>query len=157
MMAWDTNPLYSIMHEAIYCQGAASNWAAHRVRCAGWGVRVGVYGWQCRLWAVHGQGAASSWAPASRWVLGGLWGCSAPAHGCKPACQAECKRVRGHSHTQGGHTPAPPQPPSTTLNPPRREAEYAADFDAVALAKAGKPVMFTGGRGSWSDHRNQLA
>jgi pimeloyl-ACP methyl ester carboxylesterase len=56
LMAWDTNPLYAAMHESIYCQGAASNWAAHRVR----------------------------------------------------------------------------------------EAEYAADFDAVALARAGKPVMFTG-------------
>ena len=31
-MAWDTNPLYVMMHEAIYCQGAASNWSAHRVR-----------------------------------------------------------------------------------------------------------------------------
>ncbi|XP_024358296.1 uncharacterized protein [Physcomitrium patens] len=29
---FDTNPLYAIMHESIYCQGAASNWAAHRVR-----------------------------------------------------------------------------------------------------------------------------
>ncbi|KAI7844714.1 hypothetical protein COHA_001802 [Chlorella ohadii] len=55
-MAWDTNPLYAILHESIYCQGAASNWAAHRIR----------------------------------------------------------------------------------------EAEYAAEFDAVARAKAGKPVMFTG-------------
>lgn len=36
-MAWDTNPLYAILHESIYCQGAASNWAAHRVRCGcGW-------------------------------------------------------------------------------------------------------------------------
>lgn len=31
-MAWDTNPLYVLMHEAIYCQGAASNWSAHRIR-----------------------------------------------------------------------------------------------------------------------------
>ena len=31
-MAWDTNPLYAILHESIYCQGAASRWAAHRVR-----------------------------------------------------------------------------------------------------------------------------
>jgi pimeloyl-ACP methyl ester carboxylesterase len=31
-MAWDTNPLYAILHESIYCQGAASHWAAHRVR-----------------------------------------------------------------------------------------------------------------------------
>ena len=34
LMAWDTNPLYALLHESIYCQGAASNWAAHRVRCA---------------------------------------------------------------------------------------------------------------------------
>jgi len=27
-----TNPLYAILHEAIYCQGTASNWSAHRVR-----------------------------------------------------------------------------------------------------------------------------
>lgn len=31
-MSWDTNPLYALLHEAIYCQGAASNWAAHRIR-----------------------------------------------------------------------------------------------------------------------------
>lgn len=27
-----TNPIYAILHEAIYCQGYASNWSAHRVR-----------------------------------------------------------------------------------------------------------------------------
>lgn len=33
-MAWDSNPLYALLHEAIYCQGGqASAWAAHRVRC----------------------------------------------------------------------------------------------------------------------------
>lgn len=31
-LPFDTNPLYALMHESIYCQGAASNWAAHRVR-----------------------------------------------------------------------------------------------------------------------------
>lgn len=31
-MSWDTNPLYAILHESIYCQGAASQWSAHRVR-----------------------------------------------------------------------------------------------------------------------------
>lgn len=31
-MSWGTNPLYVLLHESIYCQGAASNWAAHRVR-----------------------------------------------------------------------------------------------------------------------------
>lgn len=31
-MSWDTNPLYAVLHESIYCQGAASNWAAHKVR-----------------------------------------------------------------------------------------------------------------------------
>ncbi|MEW5301937.1 MAG: hypothetical protein WDW36_004761 [Sanguina aurantia] len=30
-MSWDTNPLYSLLHESIYCQGAASDWAAQRV------------------------------------------------------------------------------------------------------------------------------
>ena len=32
-MAWDTNPLYALLHEAIYCQGpdSASGWAAQRV------------------------------------------------------------------------------------------------------------------------------
>ncbi|KAJ2626848.1 hypothetical protein H4R22_004657 [Coemansia sp. RSA 1290] len=30
---FDTNPLYCILHESIYCQnGNASNWAAHRIR-----------------------------------------------------------------------------------------------------------------------------
>ncbi len=27
-----TNPLYAVLHEAIYCQGEPSRWAAHRVR-----------------------------------------------------------------------------------------------------------------------------
>ena len=27
-----TNPLYAVLHEACYCQGAASRWAAERVR-----------------------------------------------------------------------------------------------------------------------------
>ncbi|GBF98668.1 proline iminopeptidase [Raphidocelis subcapitata] len=31
-MPWETNPIYAILHEAIYCQGAQSRWAAHRVR-----------------------------------------------------------------------------------------------------------------------------
>lgn len=31
-MPWDTNPLYAIMHESIYCRGGTSNWAAHRIR-----------------------------------------------------------------------------------------------------------------------------
>ena len=31
--AWDSNPLYAILHESIYCQGGeASAWAAERVR-----------------------------------------------------------------------------------------------------------------------------
>jgi pimeloyl-ACP methyl ester carboxylesterase len=30
--AFQTNPIFAILHEAIYCQGQASNWAAHRVR-----------------------------------------------------------------------------------------------------------------------------
>lgn len=31
-ISFDTNPLYLVLHESIYCQGAASNWAAHAVR-----------------------------------------------------------------------------------------------------------------------------
>ncbi|XP_007051700.2 PREDICTED: proline iminopeptidase [Theobroma cacao] len=31
-LAFDTNPLYAILHESIYCQGASSRWSAHRVR-----------------------------------------------------------------------------------------------------------------------------
>lgn len=31
-MSFDTNPLYALLHEAIYCQGASSQWSAHRVR-----------------------------------------------------------------------------------------------------------------------------
>jgi pimeloyl-ACP methyl ester carboxylesterase len=30
--AFDTNPIYAILHEAIYCQHAASRWSAERVR-----------------------------------------------------------------------------------------------------------------------------
>ncbi len=34
MLAFDTNPLYALLHESIYCQGlsAGSRWAAQRVR-----------------------------------------------------------------------------------------------------------------------------
>ena len=28
---FSTNPLYALLHESIYCQGEASNWAAERV------------------------------------------------------------------------------------------------------------------------------
>ncbi|KAL0464851.1 UNVERIFIED_CONTAM: Proline iminopeptidase [Sesamum latifolium] len=31
-LAYDTNPLYALMHESIYCQGASSRWSAHRIR-----------------------------------------------------------------------------------------------------------------------------
>ncbi|KAL2490319.1 alpha/beta-Hydrolases superfamily protein [Abeliophyllum distichum] len=31
-LAFDTNPLYALMHESIYCQGAPSLWSAHRIR-----------------------------------------------------------------------------------------------------------------------------
>ncbi|GEA52112.1 alpha/beta hydrolase [Vibrio inusitatus NBRC 102082] len=30
--AFQTNPIYAILHEPIYCQGFASQWSAHRVR-----------------------------------------------------------------------------------------------------------------------------
>ncbi|KAL8172510.1 hypothetical protein V2J09_024314 [Rumex salicifolius] len=30
--AFDTNPLYALLHEAIYCEGSSSKWAAHRIR-----------------------------------------------------------------------------------------------------------------------------
>lgn len=32
LQSFDTNPIYAILHEAIYCQRGASNWAAERVR-----------------------------------------------------------------------------------------------------------------------------
>ncbi|KAL3622165.1 hypothetical protein CASFOL_033576 [Castilleja foliolosa] len=31
-LGFDTNPLYALMHESIYCQGAASSWSAHKIR-----------------------------------------------------------------------------------------------------------------------------
>ena len=31
-MNWETNPLYVLLHESIYSQGPATQWAAHRVR-----------------------------------------------------------------------------------------------------------------------------
>ena len=30
-LPFDTNPIYALLHEAIYCQGEASQWSAHRV------------------------------------------------------------------------------------------------------------------------------
>ncbi|PSU33930.1 alpha/beta fold hydrolase [Photobacterium lutimaris] len=30
--SYQTNPIYAILHESIYCQQSASNWSAHRVR-----------------------------------------------------------------------------------------------------------------------------
>ncbi|QSX39552.1 alpha/beta fold hydrolase [Shewanella cyperi] len=32
MLDYNSNPLFAVLHEAIYCQGQASDWAAHRVR-----------------------------------------------------------------------------------------------------------------------------
>jgi pimeloyl-ACP methyl ester carboxylesterase len=32
MLDYNTNPLFAVLHESIYCQEEASNWAAHRVR-----------------------------------------------------------------------------------------------------------------------------
>ncbi|NMH66067.1 alpha/beta fold hydrolase [Shewanella salipaludis] len=32
MLDYNTNPLFALLHESIYCQQAASGWAAHRVR-----------------------------------------------------------------------------------------------------------------------------
>ena len=32
MQGWALHPLYAILHEAIYCQGQASLWAAQSVR-----------------------------------------------------------------------------------------------------------------------------
>ncbi|KAH0467620.1 hypothetical protein IEQ34_002653 [Dendrobium chrysotoxum] len=29
---FDTNPLYALLHESIYCQGASSQWSAHKLR-----------------------------------------------------------------------------------------------------------------------------
>lgn len=31
MMSYNSNPIYSLLHEAIYCQGSASNWSAERM------------------------------------------------------------------------------------------------------------------------------
>ncbi|KAK9279410.1 hypothetical protein L1049_013089 [Liquidambar formosana] len=31
-LGFDTNPLYALMHESIYCQGAPSRWSANRIR-----------------------------------------------------------------------------------------------------------------------------
>ena len=30
--SFETNPIYAILHESIYCEGSASSWSAHRVR-----------------------------------------------------------------------------------------------------------------------------
>ncbi|MDF0533617.1 alpha/beta fold hydrolase [Shewanella sp. A32] len=32
LLSYHTNPLYVLLHEAIYCQQSSSNWAAHRIR-----------------------------------------------------------------------------------------------------------------------------
>ncbi|MCL2919542.1 alpha/beta fold hydrolase [Shewanella litorisediminis] len=32
MLDYNTNPLFSVLHEAIYCEMQPSNWAAHRIR-----------------------------------------------------------------------------------------------------------------------------
>ncbi|XP_074329275.1 uncharacterized protein LOC141666923 isoform X1 [Apium graveolens] len=31
-LSFDTNPLYALLHESIYCQGSSSRWSAHRIR-----------------------------------------------------------------------------------------------------------------------------
>ncbi|KAK8938861.1 hypothetical protein KSP39_PZI011063 [Platanthera zijinensis] len=30
---FDTNPIYALLHESIYCQGASSQWSAQKIRC----------------------------------------------------------------------------------------------------------------------------
>lgn len=32
LLDYNTNPIFALLHESIYCQRSASNWAAHRVR-----------------------------------------------------------------------------------------------------------------------------
>ena len=32
LLDFNTNPIFALLHESIYCQNSASNWAAHRVR-----------------------------------------------------------------------------------------------------------------------------
>ncbi|MCL1139258.1 alpha/beta fold hydrolase [Shewanella pneumatophori] len=32
LLDFNTNPIFALLHESIYCQNTASNWAAHRVR-----------------------------------------------------------------------------------------------------------------------------
>ena len=32
LLSYNTNPIFALMHESIYCQQTASSWAAHRVR-----------------------------------------------------------------------------------------------------------------------------
>ncbi|MEM3627008.1 MAG: alpha/beta fold hydrolase [Candidatus Bathyarchaeia archaeon] len=32
VFSFETNPIYAILHEAIYCEGVASNWSAERIR-----------------------------------------------------------------------------------------------------------------------------
>ncbi|PON91152.1 Peptidase S [Trema orientale] len=32
LIAFKTNPLYALLHESIYCEGASSRWSAHRIR-----------------------------------------------------------------------------------------------------------------------------
>lgn len=31
-LGFDNNPIYALLHESCYCQGAASNWSAHKIR-----------------------------------------------------------------------------------------------------------------------------
>ena len=33
LQAYDTNPIFAILHESIYCQGFAARWSAARIRC----------------------------------------------------------------------------------------------------------------------------
>ena len=38
-LSWDTNPLYALLHEACYCNGAPSEWAAQTVLDASYSER----------------------------------------------------------------------------------------------------------------------
>ena len=104
-MAWDTNPLYALLHESIYCQGAASNWAAHRIR-----------------WALCRSGCASALAARL---------CTHACHGSSPKMFGQLIHCPPHLCMPG--------------SPGFREAEFGQEFDAVAAASSGQPVMFTGG------------
>ena len=115
-MSWEANPLYALLHESIYCDGSGSG------------------------------GGSSGWAAERARQRGTVTlhvSTSARNSGDPAAAAAATSNGKAVPHSPAAASPPPQQQPhaatTTTITLPRPEA-----FDALAAARAGREVLFTG-------------